>query len=174
MPSDFNLHIKAGAGYSNEILVSDSGFSLGRKDMVNTSVPENTSHKISFIPKHTPMPKAAHKEVLSSPKHTSAITHKEEKSLWYLLLLVPSEYGMLFDDKREREREGGGGGEGGIQDEVIPSQTSDLRLLSRVRNRTKVILSDVEVGRLWASLGKCLEHRHRHARHTCPKSYQIL
>ena len=76
LPSDLNLNIKAGpAGYSNEILVSDSGFSLERNDMVNTSAPEKSSHKTPIVPKHTHMPKAAHKEVLPSPKHTSAIAH---------------------------------------------------------------------------------------------------
>ena len=75
-----NLNIKAKtAGYNNKILVSDSGFSLGRNDMVNNSVPEKTSYKTTIVPKHTPMPKAAHKEVLPSPKHTTAITYQEEK-----------------------------------------------------------------------------------------------
>ena len=78
LPSDMNLKIKSGtAGYNNEISVSDSGFSLGRNDMVNTSAPEKASHKTPIIPKYT------HKEVLPSPKHTSAITHKEERLLWY-------------------------------------------------------------------------------------------
>ena len=40
LPSDMTLKIKFGtAGYNNEILVSDSGFNLGRNDMVNTSAP---------------------------------------------------------------------------------------------------------------------------------------
>ena len=39
MPSDMKLIINTGtAGYNNEILVSDSGFSLRRNDIVNTSV----------------------------------------------------------------------------------------------------------------------------------------
>ena len=60
LPSNMYLNIKSRtAGYNNKILVSDSGFSLERNDMVNTSVPEKTSHKTSIIPKHTPMPKAA-------------------------------------------------------------------------------------------------------------------
>ena len=38
LPSDMNENIKAGTGgYNKEILVSDSVFSLGRNDMVNTS-----------------------------------------------------------------------------------------------------------------------------------------
>ena len=49
MPDDINLNIKARtAGYNNEILVSDSGFSLGRNDMVNTSEPEKMSHKNTY------------------------------------------------------------------------------------------------------------------------------
>ena len=36
MPSDMNLNIRSGnAGYNNEILVSISGFNLGRNDIVN-------------------------------------------------------------------------------------------------------------------------------------------
>ena len=86
LPSDMNLNIKAKtAGYNNEILVSDSRFRLGRNNMVITSVPEKTNHKTSIVPKHTPMLKAAHKEVLPSPKYTTAITHEEERSLQYLL-----------------------------------------------------------------------------------------
>ena len=63
MPGDMHLNIRLGtAGYNNKILVSDSGLSLGRNDMVNTSVPEKTSHKTPIAPKHTCMPKAANKE----------------------------------------------------------------------------------------------------------------
>ena len=37
LPNDMNLNIRSEtAGYTNEILVSDSGFSLRRNDMVNT------------------------------------------------------------------------------------------------------------------------------------------
>ena len=82
LPSDMNLSIKARtAGYNNEILVSDSGFSLGRNDMVNTSVPEKMNHKTPIVPKHTTMLKAAHKKVLPLPKHTTATTLEEERSL---------------------------------------------------------------------------------------------
>ena len=78
LPSDMNLKIKSRtAGYNNEILVTDSGFSLGKNDMVNTSVPEMSSHKTSIAPKHASMLKAVHKEVQS--KHTSAIMHEEER-----------------------------------------------------------------------------------------------
>ena len=86
LPSDMNLDIMSGTvGYNSEILVSDSGFSLGRNNMVNTSVPEKSSHRTPVIPKYTPMPKA----VLPSPKHTSAskveITYEEERVTLLLL-----------------------------------------------------------------------------------------
>ena len=43
MPSDMNLNIKAGtAGHNNEILISDSMFSLGRNDTVNALRPFST------------------------------------------------------------------------------------------------------------------------------------
>ena len=82
VPSNMNLNIKARAtGYNNEILVSNSRFSLGRNDMVNAWAPEKSSHKTSIVLKNALIPNAAHKEVLS--KHTSAnkaeLTHKEEK-----------------------------------------------------------------------------------------------
>ena len=87
LPSDINLNIRSGtAGYNNEILVSDNGFSLRRNDMVNTSVPETTSHKTSIILKYIPMPKASCKEVLPSPQHTSAITHEEKRVTLFLVL----------------------------------------------------------------------------------------
>ena len=74
LPSDMNLNIKLGTvGYNNKILVSDRGFSLGKNDMVNITLPEKTSpiilkhaHKASIV--------HVHKEVPS--KHTSAITHE--------------------------------------------------------------------------------------------------
>ena len=95
MPNDMNLKIKVEtAGYNNQILVSDSGFSLGRNSMVNTSAPEKMSHMTPIIPKHTPMPKAADKEFLSMPKHTSAITHKGERIT--LVLALTSAFGLLY------------------------------------------------------------------------------
>ena len=81
LPSDMKLNIRSGtAGYNNEILVSDSPFSLGRNDMVNTSVPEKSSHKTPIIPKHAPMQKASNKEVVPLSKHTLAM--KRKWSLW--------------------------------------------------------------------------------------------
>ena len=87
LPSDMNLNIRSGgAGYNNEILVSNSRFSLERDDMVNTSVPEKSSHKTPIVPKH------AQEEVLPSPKHTSAIMHREEKIALVLIVTGASEY----------------------------------------------------------------------------------
>ena len=89
LPRDMNLKIKSGtAGYNNEILVSDSGFSLGKNDMVNTSPPEKSSHKTSIVLKHP------HKKFLPSPKHTSAITHEEEKVT--LVLILTSAFGIWY------------------------------------------------------------------------------
>ena len=65
LPDDKNLNIRPRTeGYNNEIFVSDSGFSLGRNDTVNSSAQEKISHKKAISLKH------GHKGVLS--KHTSA------------------------------------------------------------------------------------------------------
>ena len=74
--------------------MSDSGFSLGRNDMVNTSVPEKSSHRTLVILKHTPMSKA----VLPSPKHTSAreaeLMHEEERVT--LVLVLTRAFGIWY------------------------------------------------------------------------------
>ena len=54
--------------------------------MVNTSVPEKLSHRAPIIPKH------ANKEVLPSPKHTSAIMYEEERVA--LVLIHTSAFGI--------------------------------------------------------------------------------
>ena len=80
LPSDMNLNIRSGTvGYDHKILVPDSGFSLGKNDMVNTTVPEKTS---SIVSKH------AHETFIirALSKHTSAITHEEEKIALVLVL----------------------------------------------------------------------------------------
>ena len=95
LPSDMNLSIKAGtAENNNEILVSDSGFSLGRSDMVNTSAPENLSYRTPIIPKHAPpMPKAA---------HTSASeVHEEERVA--LVLVLTSAFRIWYAFRYERQ-----------------------------------------------------------------------
>ena len=95
LPSDVNLNNKARtAGNKNKILVSGSGFSLRRNDMSNTSAPEKTGHKAPIVQKHASMPKAAHKEVLPSPRHTSAITNEEEKI--DLVLALTSAFGIWY------------------------------------------------------------------------------
>ena len=49
LPSNMNLNIRSGtAGYNNKIFVSNCMLSFGRNKMVNTSVPEKTSHKKSI------------------------------------------------------------------------------------------------------------------------------
>ena len=83
LPSDINLSMRsATVGYNNEILMSDSRFSLGRNDTVHTSVPEKISHKKPISLKH------AHKEV--SSKHTSIreaeLTREEERITLMLTL----------------------------------------------------------------------------------------
>ena len=84
------------AGYNNEILVSNSGFSLGRNDMVSASAPEKTSHKTHIILKHayktSIIPKHAHKEVPS--KHTSAIMNEDEKIT--LVLVLTGAFGIWY------------------------------------------------------------------------------
>ena len=78
LPSDMNLNIWPGnVGYNNKILVSDSGCSLGKNNMVNTSVPEKMS---PIVLKH-----AHKKSIVHAPlKHTSVSMHEEEK-----IVLVP-------------------------------------------------------------------------------------
>ena len=105
LPSNMHLNIRWGtAGYNSKIIVSDSGFNLGKKDTVNTSVPEKSSHKTSSIPNHAQetsiVPKHTHKEVPCS----SAITHEEERSHWYSFKLMPLEYGILFNDEGYQTR----------------------------------------------------------------------
>ena len=89
LPSNMNLNIRSGtAGYNNEILVSDDGFSLGKNDMVNASAPTKLSHKTPIVPKH------GHKDVLPLPKHTSAIRHEQEKIT--LVLIPTSAFGIWY------------------------------------------------------------------------------
>ena len=85
LASDMNLKIRSGTvGYNNKILVSNSGFTLGKNDMVNMS--EKSSHRMPVM--HAPKTSIihSHKEVLS--KHTSAIAHEEEKIPLVLVLTI--------------------------------------------------------------------------------------
>ena len=87
LPSHMNLKIKSRTvGYNNKILVSDGTFSLGRNDMVNTSVPKKSSHRAPIMHVHKTSIVHTHKEVPS--KHTSAITHEEEKVALVLVLNI--------------------------------------------------------------------------------------
>ena len=65
--------------YNNKILVSDSRFSLGKNNMVNTTVPEKTT---PIVLKH-----AHERFIVHAPsKHTSTIMHEEEKIALVLVL----------------------------------------------------------------------------------------
>ena len=78
--SDMNLSIRSGTvGYNDKILVSDSGFSLGKNDMVNTTVPEKTS---SIASKHAYKASVVHAPL----KPTSAIAYEEGKIALVLVL----------------------------------------------------------------------------------------
>ena len=73
-PSDMNLSIRLGtSGYNDKILVSDRGSSLGNNSKVNTLESE--------FPKHTPVPKAAHKEVLTKVESHKNLLQKETITL---------------------------------------------------------------------------------------------
>ena len=73
-----NLKIRLGTvGYNNEILGADSRFSLGKNLKVNALAPEK---KTPIVPKPTPIPKAANKEVLS------VIIPEKERTALVLLL----------------------------------------------------------------------------------------
>ena len=73
LPSDMNLNIKF--GFNNKLLVSDSRFSLGKNDMVDTIWSEKTS---PIILKHT------HKtSIIHAPSQPSRM--KRKGSLWYSL-----------------------------------------------------------------------------------------
>ena len=90
LPSDMNFKIRSGTvGYNNKILVSGSGFSLGKNDMVSSL--------------ESPVPKADHKEVLTSHQKQaithkdsgqSTILHEEEKSA--LILVITGGLTMWF------------------------------------------------------------------------------
>ena len=80
LPSDMNLSIRSGTvGYNNKILVSDSGPSLGRNNMVNASVPNKSSHRTPIVRNHAHKTSIvhAHKEVPS--KHTPQPSRMKRK-----------------------------------------------------------------------------------------------
>ena len=72
LPRNMNLNIiPRTVGYHNKILVSDSGFSLGKNNVVN--VPEKSINKTTIV--------HGHKKsiVQTQSKHTSGIMHEDEK-----------------------------------------------------------------------------------------------
>ena len=79
LPSDMNLNIRSGTvGYNSKILVSDSRFSLGKNNMVNSL--------------ESPMPKAAHlmshqkQAITHKDSGQSTFTHEEEKAALILFI----------------------------------------------------------------------------------------
>ena len=59
-----NLNIRSGTvGYNDKILVSDGTFSLGKSDVVNTSVPKKSSHRTHIVRAHKTSIVNGHKEV---------------------------------------------------------------------------------------------------------------
>ena len=76
LPSDMNLKIKArAAGYNNEILVADTGFSLGRNDAINVSTPHVSPQKVMHNPPHEVHQALPYTEQKELPPYTS---RKEE------------------------------------------------------------------------------------------------
>ena len=75
LPSNMNLNIKTRtAGYNNKILVSNSKFSLGKNDKVDTLEPAVPQKVTKISHKVIAQPNTAHG---SSPK--PAITHEKER-----------------------------------------------------------------------------------------------
>ena len=84
LPSDTELRIKTGTvGYNNKILVSDSNFSLGKNDEVNsleTPAIETNSLETPAIESHS--------NTTQGLTHTPTISHDDEKLPLSCLLLV--------------------------------------------------------------------------------------
>ena len=81
LPSDTNLKIKTRTvGYNNKILVSDSKFSLGKNDKVNTlELVKHTSAKISYKDSKVAQLTTTHMD--SNLTQKSTITHEEENCI---------------------------------------------------------------------------------------------
>ena len=87
LPSDMNLNIKTEkVGYNNKILVSDSKFSLGKKDKVKDKALV-LEHVIS-MPSHKVI--ARTHELAQKPN----VTHEEEKIA--LILFLTGGFDMWF------------------------------------------------------------------------------
>ena len=82
IPSDMNLKIRSGtAGYNNKILVSDSNFSMGKNENVNSfEIPVMKNHKTNSL-------ELTHAPVISQKnQEPKTITHNEEKIALVLAL----------------------------------------------------------------------------------------
>ena len=78
LPSDMELKIKTGtAGYNNKILVSDSNFSLGKNDEVNSlETPAIKNHKTNSL--ETPTIES-HSNTTQGLTHAPTISHEKRK-----------------------------------------------------------------------------------------------
>ena len=84
-----NLNIKSGTvGYDNKILVSDSGFSLGKNDMINSLESENPSVSKAALTKVK-----SHKNLLQKQEDLgkSTIMHEEEQAVLMLAITAKSD-----------------------------------------------------------------------------------
>ena len=95
-----NLKIRSGTvRFNNKILLSDSRFRLGKNSKVNTSESKKSSHRVPIVPQNAHKTSIVHacKEV--SSKHTSAITHEEEKISLVLVLTGALGIWQSFDNE---------------------------------------------------------------------------
>ena len=93
LPSDMNLNIRSGTvGYNNKILVSNSGFSLGKNEMVN--MPEKSSNKTTIVhslKKSSHMTRGVHS---LKAVHTSVSMHEDERTA--LVLAIANAFGIWY------------------------------------------------------------------------------
>ena len=134
LPRNMNLNIRSGtAGYNNEILVSDSGFSLERNDTVYTSTP--VSHRTLIV--HIPVTKAVHKEAPSKHTSTSEVLQEEKVTLE---LVLTGAFGIWYAFVNE-----------GYETRW---PYLSIKRLPRVRHITKVICRWSEFGQVLSYLPK--------------------
>ena len=89
MPSDMNMNVKTGtAGYSNKILVSHSGFSLGRNDIVNTSAQRRRVIRHLLFRSIHPCQRLLTKKSCPRQNTPQPSCTKRKLSLWYSLWLL--------------------------------------------------------------------------------------
>ena len=99
LSSDMNLNIRSRtAGCNNKILVANSGFSLGKNEMINK--PEKSSNKTTIV--HSPKKSNQMTPGGHSLKavHTSVSTYDEERAALVLAKASEFEYGMLFVNEK--------------------------------------------------------------------------